>query len=95
MILHWISLPREVMILIDMIEAMRTDLYKHVSKYTKRSGEAINGVELVFQNLTINDSGCYTCLAINHIGHDFLNMCLNVIERKDNQHFLEHGQNVY
>lgn len=63
----------------------RPDLYKQVSKYQRRTSlKSKFGLELVLQNLTINDSGWYTCLVSNHIGSDFSSMYLNVIENKVN-----------
>ncbi|XP_057305891.1 fibroblast growth factor receptor 4-like isoform X2 [Hydractinia symbiolongicarpus] len=42
----------------------------------------IYGVELMLVNLTVNDSGYYTCLVSNHIGIDSANMYLNVLQRE-------------
>ena len=72
----------------EYLEVIRPDLHKQVPKY--QSGSSLKskfGVELVLQNLTVNDSGWYTCLVSNHIGFDFSSMYLNVIENKVNNNF--------
>ena len=72
----------------EYLEVIRPDLYKQVSRYQSRTSlKSKFGVELVLQNLTINDSGWYTCLVSNHIGSDFSSMYLNVIENKVNKNF--------
>ncbi|XP_057305896.1 uncharacterized protein LOC130644349 [Hydractinia symbiolongicarpus] len=41
----------------------------------------IDGVEAVLLNLSLNDAGYYTCLAINNIVNDLTTMYLNVLPR--------------
>jgi len=50
----------------------------------------VRGVEISLTNVTVEDSGFYTCIASNQIGEDYASMYLNVIERTTNLKFYEH-----
>ncbi|XP_057305893.1 fibroblast growth factor receptor 2-like isoform X2 [Hydractinia symbiolongicarpus] len=68
----------------NVLEVLNVDLFKEISRSLSGMNpnkKNIFGVELVLVNLTVNDSGYYTCLASNHIGSDSANMYLNVLPR--------------
>ena len=53
----------------------------------------VRGVECVLTNLTVADSGYYTCVARNHIGEDYASMYLSVIPRPiQNKPYFEFSQ---
>ena len=66
----------------SIVEVLEAERYKQVSKKSHRSNDQLPlyGVELVFTNVTVSDSGFYTCLVTNHIGHDYKTMYLTVSE---------------
>lgn len=68
----------------DILEIMKADQYKQVSKQSHRSKahNPLYGIELVLHNVTESDQGFYTCLVSNHIGHDFVTMYLTVKDCK-------------
>jgi len=68
----------------SVLEMMKPNLYRQVAKEASQMSSKIYGVELILTNLTKEDKGYYTCLVSNHIGSDYLNMYLDVVERSDN-----------
>lgn len=66
----------------SIVEILEAERYKQVSKKSHRSNDQtpLYGVELVFTNVSVTDSGFYTCLVTNHIGHDFKTMYLTVTD---------------
>ena len=62
------------------LQVLKAENYKQVSKPVGNNDRVMYGVELVLNNVTVNDSGWYTCLVSNHIGSDHANMYLTVGE---------------
>ncbi|XP_057305894.1 titin-like [Hydractinia symbiolongicarpus] len=74
----------------NVLQVLNVDLFKEISRSSSGMNpnkKNIFGVELVLVNLTVNDSGYYTCLASNHIGSDSANMYLNILPREVKLHF--------
>ncbi|XP_065650012.1 fibroblast growth factor receptor 1-A [Hydra vulgaris] len=67
------------------VELLDPGSYDSVSKKTSRMNEQNNlyGVQLRLQNVSVNDSGYYTCLVSNHIGSDYVTMYLDVRSNTD------------
>ena len=62
------------------VELLDPGGYESISKKTSRINEQnlLYGVQLRLQNVSVNDSGYYTCLVSNHIGSDYVTMYLDV-----------------
>ena len=74
------DLPKESKDMGEYLQVLKAENYKQVSKPAGNNDRVLYGVELVLNNVTVNDSGWYTCLVSNHIGSDYASMYLSVGE---------------
>ena len=74
------DLPKDSKDMGEYLQVLKAENYKQVSKPAGSNDRVLYGVELVLNNVTVNDSGWYTCLVSNHIGSDYASMYLSVGE---------------